>query len=698
MARTGRTRSGESCKRKTGKKRMGAVLTVLLCLLGLLAGGTGRAARADEKTSDRGLSGKVELLRQDDSDYVMQVTVENGGKDFSGTVQVIFASFRSENCAYNTQLVLPSQGKKQFTLTVTDTAVDTARGLCVLNFLDEKENVVQTLTLKNVFGNTRTGIPVGILSDSDSDLAFMDAGGSDFALWDFQSPLELISLEGDHLKESLEGLYFLIIDRFDVSSLGEENIRAIEDWVRDGGWLLIGTGAYGEQTLSGFDRDFLDMEVAGVSERGEENEASVNAERYHYYYFYTDMGIDFTAMNMAHLDYDRAYLEESSNHPAVFVQAGDGAVSVFLFSLGEEALKELDISAILTMYDDTVYRSNSYRYYGSSASNMTYNGRRLLTLIDSVHTDVDFSWLEILMGVYVVLIGPVLYLILRRRKKREWYWLGVPVLSLVFIAGVYFFGQGAQVKETKIYSVTTQQSGSRQAETWFLGYQSGLKSWQVRLDSRYEAAGPGWDGYIGGSASATDYFYTVNRDGEGLSVGIRPRANFDNGFFYAKGTTKSRGTLTGTDLQLSGLDGAATVVRGTVVNETGCDLVYLAVCSDTDIAVFSDVKAGETLDLSQAIKNGSCVYQNRIDYYGDLLYDLAGLYSSRSYYPYEQDDMAALLIGLGLARDKKPSEKNAVIVGVVRDYERAVSGKCQEISYGCLYSFAETEGDEFAAD
>lgn len=43
-----------------------------------------------------------------------------------------------------------------------------------------------------------------------------------------------------------------MIDSYDVSSLGKENIKAIEKWVKNGGWLLIGTGERGKDTLGGF--------------------------------------------------------------------------------------------------------------------------------------------------------------------------------------------------------------------------------------------------------------------------------------------------------------------------------------------------------------------------------------------------------------------------------------------------------------
>ena len=58
-------------------------------------------------------------------------------------------------------------------------------------------------------------------------------------------PLNLIRLDGDSLRGYLEGLYFLVIDQFNVSTLRSEDIRAIQDWVKDGGWLILGTGAYG---------------------------------------------------------------------------------------------------------------------------------------------------------------------------------------------------------------------------------------------------------------------------------------------------------------------------------------------------------------------------------------------------------------------------------------------------------------------
>jgi hypothetical protein len=54
----------------------------------------------------------------------------------------------------------------------------------------------------------------------------------------------------------------------------------------------------------------------------------------------------------------------------------------------------------------------------------------------------DLGLLFGLLALYIVLIGPVNYLILRRIDRREWAWVTMPVLVLVFGIGTYAVGMG----------------------------------------------------------------------------------------------------------------------------------------------------------------------------------------------------------------------------------------------------------------
>ena len=148
---------------------MRKMTALMLCLFILLAGVSPITVLADELPV-KTFSADVELLRQENDNYVMQVTATNKGEDFTGTVQVVFSVSAMGNCAYNTEITLPAQGKKQFTITAVSRAVDTSRGSCTVNFLDEKGRVLQTIPLDHVFGNTLSNISVGILSDNFSGL------------------------------------------------------------------------------------------------------------------------------------------------------------------------------------------------------------------------------------------------------------------------------------------------------------------------------------------------------------------------------------------------------------------------------------------------------------------------------------------------------------------------------------------------
>lgn len=696
------------------RRQLFRTIFILLCVCGVLAGGAKGTVHAKTEEPVDSFSGDVAVLKQEDSGYVMQVTVENDGEDFTGTVQVVFAGSDVGNCAYHTDITLPAQGKKQFTLNVARTAADTTRGgVCALNFVEESGDTLQSIQLKNLFENAMTEIMVGVLSDDFDSLAFLEADGETIDIRNRNYPLKLVELNGDNLEGKLDQLYYLIIDRFDVSSLGRGNIEAIQDWVRGGGRLMVGTGEYGDKTLSGFDQDFMDVSVLKVSAPGEENVLSDNAEPYGYYYtMYTNDGIDFTGMAVADLDYDRTRgsFFESSDNPAICSPVKMGAVSVFFCSLGDAELQKLSSYTAASIYEELTYSGYAY----DEASEWGYVRERALSFIDNLNTNVDFTGLRVMILLYVVLAGPVLYLILRRCKKCEWYWLCVPALGVLFIVGVYILGQGTRVKDTRVYSVTAQRVDDSRKDTYFLAYRAGIKPWEISLREEYETAGPGSGGdsryYYGGYSQNVDgYFYTVGNDSAGLSAGIMPRENFDNGFFYAEGRAESKGEISCADVRrVKGGEAG-----GTVTNGTDCDMAYMALLYRDNIMVFSDVKAGETIDLQRDSASGRCVYKGTFYSIDDLLYDMVSVYGYHSELGYEQDDMAALLIGLGVADQKRPAGRNEIwgtdrvgqtkkeqmaIVGVVRDYERVSAGKCRELSYGCLYSYAEMEGGQDASN
>ena len=231
-------------------------------------------------------------------------------------------------------------------------------------------------------------------------------------------------------------------------------------------------------------------------------------------------------------------------------------------------------------------------------------------------------------------------------------------------------------------------------DTYFLAYHSGTKPWSIGLRDGYEVGGPGWSGYYYNYSGAGDYTYFVTDDSQGMSIGLKPHENFESGYLFASGRAEKKGALIGENIKDN------IHLEGTVTNDTGYDLAYMAVwCNDSHIVIYDNVKAGETITLQQADQR--CVYENT------SMEDVSDLrYTIRSYNAinaknaeYRKDDMAALLIGLGVARDARPRERDyGVIVGVIRDYDKAVVSKCNETSYGCLYTYTRMEVEQGASN
>lgn len=217
---------------------------------------------------------------------------QNSGADFSGKVRLVFSGTdNSSGCAFEQCLTLPQNGKKQYTMTIPYADVSQTRGNGIVAFVDEKGNVVASEAFASIFGKEKRGIGVGVLSDHYDALGWMSMSGQTYYLHGKDQNVYLTRMDADTLQAQLDELYFLVIDSYDVSSLGKEKIKAIEKWVKNGGWLLIGTGERGKDTLGGFDSSFMEVSCKRVSKVGEENDASKEMQQLGSYSGFT--GIDF---------------------------------------------------------------------------------------------------------------------------------------------------------------------------------------------------------------------------------------------------------------------------------------------------------------------------------------------------------------------------------------------------------------------
>lgn len=656
-------------KRKT---LLTSVLCVAMCMT--LLAGMGFTVHAGKEEFEI----KAVKLATDEETFNIQVTVENLGEDWEGSVRLIVDEEYMSVTAFDTVISLPEDSVKQFVVNIPRMALENSSGTVNVYMVDKKSKVIAEEKFKNLLREEDDMLSMGILSDNYADLTFLDMGGYRLYYFRQNMPVRLSEVTKDTLLDDLDSLVFLVIDSYNTEILTEEQILAIEAWVNDGGVLIMGTGAYGEEVLKGFEDSFLGVTCEGVFEPGISK-------------YQLDYG-DESKLHFAELkdEYGQFY---SYTTGAMISNYGDGAAGVLSYSLTEVAGMDMTFfenagreDFVLYILEDISSYSNS-RYdssmYYSSYDNR-YDMRRMLGLISSNNSPLNLNVLKVLVVAYVIFAGPMLYIILRICKKREWYWYAVPVTAFLGVLLIALVGRGFEVVDTRAYTVTAQNlSGNKEKESILFCYDAEHKEWALKLTPGYDYASSFYNEYYNYNGSPEDgYYYHFVKEGDILSIGLNPSANFEDSFFVAvdkNSDTSGMGRLTGFGIADDWASPSGLV--GTVTNETEYDFPYFAVIDAGALYVFEELEAGDSCNLAKTTP----IYKGKQDYVilNDYLYDCI-----RDAYNNEDEEAVTALsaLGVGIGSIYRPGNENStIVIGLVENWENIVDDDCSEISYGCLY-------------
>lgn len=654
-------------KQSNTTKRRGllAVLTLAVLLGGMLGPGPAMTVGA-ESESDFIIS--AESIPSDRQTYDICLTVENQGADWEGTVRLTVDEDYRKASAYDTMLSLPQGSVKQFVVKIPTDGVDSTDGTVRVALLDKKSDKITEKEFDRLLFEDMDALCMGILSDAYSGLTYLDMGGQEIWFYGDFYPIRLVELGQDNLTDTLDSLTFLVIDQYHTDVLTEEEKKAISLWVDDGGVLLIGTGAYAEDTLGGFG-----IQAGKVYAPGEMSDFRAGSD------------LDWSQLTLAELQSAEDALQSFDIQQDYYTAAwsfseGNGSVCIVPYSFSELGSRDVFNEDAMQEYFVQNLLGNASNFAASQSNYMSDYAdlfpylQRMMGMVGSKNGILRFGWLKFIVVLYVIFVGPVLYLILRVMKRRELYWAAVPVTALVGILLVFLAGRGFEVVNTKVYSVTVENlSDSRKSGTYLYAYDADRREWDMRMADGYEYAGNVGDSYY--YSDKTDYFYHFRKEGDALYVGIKPTSNFEDAYFYAGGAgnrvSEGRLTAQGIVSDWSGL-------KGTVVNETDRDLSYFAVICMDQMYVYENLAAGGTYTLDGV----EPYYEGKVRSF---------FYSSNFYFLEDEKayDTISTLAALGVGVCDFYSEENedmTAVVGVVKDWDKTVNDNCSEISYGCLYT------------
>lgn len=250
----------------------------------------------------------------------------------------------------------------------------------------------------------------------------------------------------------LGGLHALLIEDFATSELNDLQREAIHNWVLRGGQLIVGGGDGLQRTLDGLPPELLPAFAGDTVPRPAEALFGSNA---------TGLPpVPVAALNPRADDELPPYRLPlagivGDGDLAVEQSVGRGAVTMLAFPLSHPALAGWERAPLLWL---ELLRAGNELPPGFAPEHVTPDSfveGNLASALTSLPA-LQFPPLGLLIAlvvVYIILVGPVTYLVLRRLDRQELGWAIVPLLTLLFSGltfGLGYLQRGGDVVQNQI--------------------------------------------------------------------------------------------------------------------------------------------------------------------------------------------------------------------------------------------------------
>lgn len=174
--------------------------------------------------------------------------------NFTGKVSIEFNEADNKKYAYEYNVNL--EQKKIYLADYYIRISNEVNKIVVVLKDENKKTIIEKEVSLNMEAN-RSKIMVGLLSDSQNKLDYFDDVAINFGLLN----LNTVNLAAGSFPKSssgLEQLDMIIISNFRIRDLSTEQSRALMNWVKQGGVLVMGTGQRADDTIGRYAPELLE--------------------------------------------------------------------------------------------------------------------------------------------------------------------------------------------------------------------------------------------------------------------------------------------------------------------------------------------------------------------------------------------------------------------------------------------------------
>ncbi|HSJ52902.1 MAG TPA: hypothetical protein VLC52_04075 [Anaerolineae bacterium] len=381
-------------------------------------------------------------------------------------------------------------------------------------------------------------------------------------------PIELVDVALADLPTRVEGLRSLdclILNDVDTSSLTPEQRETLESWVHQGGRLIVAGGAGARRTSAGLGESLLPVKLRTEQELDSLSGLATFAGG-------EPIRVPGPFLVATGDVTEGQTLSSQQGLPLVHERVlGSGSVDWIALDLdaspfnawsGTTAFWERLLAPGAT-YPPWLPTDMSARQM--QAGSMTY------ALSNMPAMDLpSVQGLAVLLAIYVLVVGPLNYLFLRWRKRLQWAWITIPLLTLLFAGGAFALGyvlRGSDLILNKLAVIGVHGDGSASIRGYVGLFSPSQRSYEVRMPGSYllSPLSPDYNPWgPGGLPTSGEMVFLQGDPGQVRGMAVN---QWSMQALMVEGNWPSFGQING-DLQLEG-----TAVTGKVRNDTGYQLV-----------------------------------------------------------------------------------------------------------------------------
>lgn len=524
------------------------------------------------------------------------VELENSGPDLSGEVNVRVGG-SGGTMVFSVPVELPTISRKRLSLFVLPN--NYTRQLDVQFFAEGELKASQQISVQP---QPNISYIIGLISPQRGALALINGiqfpGG-------MSRPVILADLALSEFPSRFEGLRSfdcIVINELDTSGFSPEQGQALENWVRQGGRLVIGGGAGMQRTVSGLPESLLPFipetsieieDIAGI--------ASLIAT--------SGQSLELPEIRVpgpfvlatGSLSHGRLLIAQADLPLIVESSLGSGYIDMVMLDL---SISPFDAwSGTTQFWQQLLSPGAAFPNWMPSdisarqqlANQMPYSLSNL-PMLDLPSTRA----LVLLLSVYILMVGPVNYLFLRWKKRLHLAWVTIPAITVIFSIGSFSLGyvmHGTDVFLNKIAVIELQSDGKALVSSYLGLFSPGQRAYKVEVDGNglISPLSPyynPWDTSGSGINSAQEVTLLQGNPGyiSGLSI-----EQWSMQAFMVEGMLLDFGNIT-SDVHLEN-----DRLVGTVNNLTGYTIHDAAIIWMKRFTKLGDLVPGQSIEISLSL-------------------------------------------------------------------------------------------------